>query len=168
MIRDQMQFKNNSRGLTLLEVSVVVAVVGILAMLGVNPMKNYLRGIDFRNSCENIKRLIQTGQSRAMANPNIHIGIYFDRGSTPNKAFLFQDKKNPTDYSYDGVADPGYLQPEVLKKGITFQPIPGQPDEIIFRGDGSAWQSMRICLTDGNRKDTLDVLASTGRVRLGR
>jgi hypothetical protein len=103
-----------------------------------------------------------------MANPNLHIGIYFDRSKSPHKAFLFQDKNNPAGYEYDGKSDPAYLQPEVLKRGITFQTLSGQPDEVIFRGDGSAWKSLKICITDGYRQDTLDVLASTGRVRLGK
>jgi hypothetical protein len=131
-------------------------------------MKNYLRNIEFRNSGENIKRLIQLAQSRAMANPNIHIGVYFDRAKNPNKAFLFQDKANPQNYEYDASGDPAYMQPEVLKRGIVFEALTGYPEEIVFRGDGSAWKSMKILITDGVRKDTLDVLASTGRVRLGK
>src|SRR4051812_14604175 len=105
-----MTYQESNRGLTLLEVSVALAVAGILCLLAFNPMKNYLRGIEFRNSGENIKRLIQTAQSRAMGNPNVHVGIYFDRASKPNKAFLFLDKKNPLDYTYDGAGDPNYLQ----------------------------------------------------------
>lgn len=157
-----------SRGFTILEVSTALVLLGIVIGLAFRPMKNYLRGIEFRNSGQNIKRLIQTAQSKAMANPNMHIGIYFDRSKTPHKAFLFHDRNNPAGYEYDGASDPPYLQPEVLKRGLVFVTLPGQPDEIIFRGDGSAWKSMKICISDGTRKDTLDVLASTGRVRLGK
>ena len=168
MVRVPMSLTDSNKGVTLLEVSMALTVLSIMCAFAFNPMRGYLRSIDFRNSGENIKRLIQTAQSRAMANPNIHVGIYFDRTSKPNKAFLFQDKANPADYTYDGASDPRYLQPEVLKKGIVFQALAGFPDEIVFRGDGSAWKSMKILITDGTRKDTLDVLASTGRVRLGK
>ena len=158
----------NNRGFTVLEVTVTLVILGIAAALSFNPMRNYLRGIEFKNSGKNIKRLIQTAQSKAMANPNLHIGVYFDLSKSPHKAFLFQDKVNPSNYEYDGKTDPPYLQPEVLKRGVVFETLPGQPDEIVFRGDGSAWKSLKICLSDGTRKDTIDVLASTGRVRLGR
>lgn len=168
MVRVQMSFTAGNKGLTLLEVTMALIVLGIMCAFAFSPLRGFLRGIDFRNSGDNIKRLIQTAQSRAMANPNVHVGVYFDRASKPNKAFLFQDKANPSAYSYDGASDPGYLQPEVLKKGIVFQALPGFPDEVIFRGDGSAWKSMKILITDGTRMDTLDVLASTGRVRLGK
>lgn len=160
--------KTSDRGFTILEVGLAVVLLSIACALAFIPMRNYLRNIEFKNSGQNIKRLIQTAQSKAMANPNVHIGIYFDRSKTPHKAFLFQDKANPSGYEYDGASDPPYLQPEVLKRGVKFETLPGQPDEIIFRGDGSAWKSMKICLSDGTRRDTLDVLASTGRVRLGR
>ncbi|MDB5050159.1 MAG: hypothetical protein JWO30_3230 [Fibrobacteres bacterium] len=165
---DRVDTTMESRGMTLLEICVALAVIGILAALSVNPMKNYLRRLDFRNSCQNIKRLIQTAQSKAMANPNLHIGVYFDLGATPNKAFLFEDKINPAAYNYDGSGDSPYLQPEVLKKKSVFRALPGYPDEVVFRGDGSAWKSFKIVVTDGTLNDTLDVLASTGRVRLGK
>jgi prepilin-type N-terminal cleavage/methylation domain-containing protein len=159
---------DSENGFTFLEILIVVLVVGLMALLAARPMKNYLRRLEFRNSSQNIKHLIQTAQSKAMADPNTHVGIYFDRSTTPNRALLFLDKANPTAYDYDGSGDPGYLKPESLKSGTSFQLVSGYPDEIVFRGDGSAWKSMKIVLTNGTLYDTLDVLASTGRVRVGR
>jgi prepilin-type N-terminal cleavage/methylation domain-containing protein len=159
---------DSENGYTMLEITIVVAIVGIMALLTVRPMKNFLRRLEFKNSSQNIKHLIQTVQSKAMANPNMHIGIYFDLAATPNRVITFQDKANPTTYQYDGIADPPYLPPVSLKTGTSFQALSGYPDEIVFRGDGSAWKSLRIVLTNGTLKDTIDVLASTGRVRVGR
>ncbi|MDB5105448.1 MAG: hypothetical protein JWP91_3137 [Fibrobacteres bacterium] len=156
------------KGFTFLEVMVVVIVMGLLALLAFNPMRNYLHRMEFKNCSQNVKHLIQTAQSKAMGNPNVHIGVFFDRSTTPHKAFLFQDKLNPASYRYDGSGDPAYLQPEKLKAGMSFKTIPGYPPEIVFRGDGSAWKSMKIILTDGTLQDTLDILASTGRVRVGK
>ncbi len=153
-------------GFTVLEISIAVIVVGLMAALGIHPMQNYLHRLEFKNSSQNIKHLIQTAQSKAMANPNMHIGVYFDRSVTPNRVQLFLDQTNPATYQYDGASDPPYLAPTVLKTGTGFQLLPGYPDEIIFRGDGSAWKSMKIVLTNGTLQDTLDVLASTGRVRV--
>jgi prepilin-type N-terminal cleavage/methylation domain-containing protein len=155
-------------GFTFIEITMVVIVVGLMAALAVHPMKNYLRRLEFKNSSQNIKRLIQTAQSKAMANPNVHIGVYFDMSKTPHRVILFQDKVNPTTYQYDGAGDPNYLQPEVLPVGSSLKPLYGFPDEIVFRGDGSAWKSQKIVITNGTFSDTLDVLASTGRVRMGK
>lgn len=162
-----MKIKIGDQGFTLLEIMGVVILFGLIALLSVNPIKDYLKRMEFKNSGQNIKRLIQTAQSRAMANPDTHMGVYFDLAGSPQKAFAFQDKANPKLYQYDGSADPAYLSPETLKRGVTFKKLPGYPQEIVFRGDGSAYKSMKIVLTDGTLEDTLDVLASTGRVRLG-
>ncbi len=159
---------SNEKGFTMIEILVTVVLIGLLALLSINPMKNYLRRLDFQNSAKNIKRLIQTAQSRAMANPNEHIGVYFDLAATPQKAFAFIDKFNPSLYVYDAVKDPIYLQPEVLKRGSSFTALSVCPCEVVFRGDGSAYKSFKIILTDGTLQDTLDILASTGRVRLGK
>lgn len=160
--------RETENGFTPLEILIAVVVVGLLAASSVRPMKNYLRRMEFRNSSQNIKHLVQTAQSKAMANPNVHIGVYFDKASSPNRVMLFQDKANPAAYDYDGSGDPAYLAPAILKPGTSIQTLSGYPDEIVFRGDGSAWKSMKVVLTDGTLKDTLDVLASTGRVRVGR
>ncbi len=143
-----MNYQGHSTGFTILEVSVIIVLLGLLALLAFRPMKTYLCRIDFQNSAENTKRLIQAGQSRAMANPNVHVGVYFVQAKRPQRVFLFEVKANAGMNQYDGPGDPQYLQPEVLKPGLSLETLLGPPDEIL--------------------RDTLDVLASTGRVRLGR
>lgn len=161
--------RETEKGFTLLEILIAAGILSLLAGLSVRPMKDYLRRVDFQNNSQNIKRLVQTAQSKAMGNPNVHIGVFLDRVSTPNRVALFQDLGNPSAYNYDKNADPAYLAPAILKKGILIKTIaPYTDDEIVFRGDGSAWKSMKVLLTNGTLKDTLDVLASTGRVRVSR
>jgi prepilin-type N-terminal cleavage/methylation domain-containing protein len=162
-------YRESENGYTMLEITVVVVIVAIMATLAVHPMKGYLSRLEFRNSSENIKRLIQTAQSKAMANPNLHIGVYFDLSKTPHRVLAFQDKANPAFYQYDPSGDLAYLAPQSLKPGSSFKRLSAYPeDEVVFRGDGSAWKSFKILITNGTLIDTLDVLASTGRVRVGR
>lgn len=157
------------KGFTIVEILIVVGIMSLLAALSVRPMKDYLRRVEFKNNSQNIKRLVQTAQSKAMGNPNVHIGVFLDKVSSPNRVMLFQDLANPSTYNYDKNADPAYLAPAILKPGILIKTIPPYTDdEIVFRGDGSAWKSMKVLLTNGTLKDTLDVLASTGRVRVAR
>lgn len=151
-----------SGGFSILELVVVIVVIGVLALVLKNPMQGYLRRLEFNKSVDNVKHLIQTSQSKAMANPNLHIGVWFADSS----AGAFQDRANPSLYEYDAGGDPAYLQPARLKRGVRLVKLPGYPDEIVFRGDGSAYKSFRIAVTDGVLTDTLDVLASTGRVRV--
>ena len=165
--REPMRCKTEN-GFTFVEILISVGLLSLIAAMSVRPMKNYLRRMEFQNSSQNIKHLVQTAQSKAMGNPNVHIGVYFNRSTTPNRVMLFQDLANPSTYNYDGSTDPAYLAPVILKTGTSIQLLTGYPDEIVFRGDGSAWKSMKVVLTDGTLRDTLDVLASTGRVRVGR
>lgn len=153
-----------SRGFTLVEICVAVGILGILALLVKNPMQKYLKRLEFNRSVDNVKHLIQACQSRAMANPNLHIGVWFDDAN--HKAVPFQDKGNPSLYQYDAASDPAYMQPAVLTRGVKIKRLTGYPPEIVFRGDGSAYKSLKVVITDDVLKDTLDVLASTGRVRV--
>lgn len=159
-----MKISVSSRGFSILEVVVTLIVIGVLAAVARNPMRTYLQRLEFNKTVDNVKHLIMTCQSKAMANPNLHVGIWFGDST----AVPFQDKGNPSVYEYDKNADPAYMSPANLKRGVRLQKLPGYPDEIIFRGDGSAYKSLRIVVTDGVLRDTLDVLASTGRVRVVR
>lgn len=158
--------RSGCRGFSILEVFIAVAVLGVLGALSINPMSRYLKRTEFNSAVNNVKHLLQTCQSRAMANPNVHVGVYFD--ANLGKAVPFQDKANLSLYQYDPTGDLPYLQAAILKRGVRFERLAGYPNEIVFRGDGSAYKSLKIVLTDDVLKDTLDVLASTGRVRVGR
>ena len=163
--------RETEQGFTFFEIMIALAIISLLTALSVRPMKGYIRRMEFRSNSQNIKHLVQTAQSRAMANPNVHIGVYFDKASKPNRVLLFQDII--ADNNYDAAKDSSYMAPVVFKPGIVIKSVPNYPDdEIVFRGDGSAWKSLKVILAyapvKDTLKDTLDVLASTGRVRVAR
>jgi hypothetical protein len=71
---------------------------------------------------------------------------------------------------YEKGVDSLYLAPFVISKNrdkISMSIPTGFPSVIVFRGDGSANASARIVLSLKAFKDTVEVLASTGRVRKG-
>ena len=75
--------RETEKGFTFMEIMIAAGILSLLAALSVRPMKDYLRRVDFKNNSQNIKRLVQTAQSKAMGNPNVHIGVFLDRVSTP-------------------------------------------------------------------------------------
>jgi hypothetical protein len=153
---------SDSRGFSALEATIVVVLIGIAAIVARNPMRSYMKRLEFNKSVDNVKHMIMACQTKAMSNPGQHVGVWF--GDSVVVPFL--DKGSPSAYEYDRLSDPAYLQQAALKRGVRLQKLPGFPDEIVFRGDGSAYKSLRIVISDGVLRDTLDVLASTGRVRV--
>jgi prepilin-type N-terminal cleavage/methylation domain-containing protein len=154
------------KGFTLPEMLIALAVISILGLLAMRPMKTYIRRLQFDSAADGIKGLLATAKARAMANPGEHCGVYFDVNAKPQRVLAFLDNANPRDYVYESKLDKPYLQPYVLKKGLAMEIVASHPSSVIFRGDGSAYLSGRVTLSDGILTDTLDVLASTGRIKV--
>ena len=126
--------------------------------------------IKLQSAANGMKHAVMNARLRAVANPDRQCGVVFRLygSSTMNDTvFAFLDK-NPPDKIYKKGEDSLYLTPFVLKpsnKVVSRIPA-GFPSAIVFRGDGSASASAQVILTLGNMSVTLDVLASTGRVRV--
>ena len=158
----------SQKGITLLEVLVVVLVIAIMGAFAKPPMTRYLRTLEQKNAVVGIRKLVQTARSRAMANPSVHCGVYFDMASKPPKVQLFHDTFAPGSYAYDAGRDTPYQQAFTLPKGTTLSIPDPYPASIIYRGDGSAYLSSKVLVRSAAFVDTVDVLASTGRVRTTR
>lgn len=144
----------------------VVVVASLLAHLSARPMRDYIQRIQFGNHQANIKRLIQTAKSRSMANPQVHCGVYFDVGSSPQRVAAFRDLDDPASHAFDPGPDSLFLLPVDLRPEISLSLVPGYPSAIIFRGDGSAYETARVVLRYKDLEDTLQILASTGQVQV--
>ena len=157
---------SDQKGLSLLEILIVVAVAGILASLSARPMGNYLARMQFRNSLDEIKRLVQATKSRSMMNPQVHCGIYFDAKSKPPQILSFRNLNDPKNQEYESGPDSLFMIPIVLRKDISLSLVPGYPETIVFRGDGSANSTAKVVVRFQDLADTLQVLASTGQVQV--
>jgi hypothetical protein len=86
-----------------------------------------------------------------------------------DSAFAFLDLSNPPNNVYDPGIDSTYRRKLVFKKseGLELN-LPGgaATATIVFRGNGSANTSISVDLTLGNYTDAVNVLASTGRVKV--
>lgn len=158
------------RGYSFLEVVAVILVVGIMAAFAVKPMRGLFQRIKLQGAANGVKHLIMTARLRAVANPDRHCGVVFRmHGSGPadDSVFAFLET-SPADKLYTKGRDSLYLAPFVVNREdriVTAIPA-GYPGVIVFRGDGSASASAKIVLTLGTLQDTVDVLASTGRVKV--
>jgi hypothetical protein len=131
-------------------------------------MGRYLHNLEQKNAVTGMRKLLQTARSKAMSNPGVHCGVWFNPATVPPQAGLFLDTFSPGNYAYEPGKDKDYLAPFVLPKGATISIPDPYPAAIIFRGDGSAYLSGRVEVRNSGMDDTLDVLASTGRIRSSR
>jgi Tfp pilus assembly protein FimT len=156
-------------GFTVFEIGIVLVIVSILSGLAVKPLTAWIQRINAQKAADGLKHYILAAKSRAVSNANRHCGVVFKLHPTgaDDTVLAFFDKV-PINNVYDKGTDSVYSRPYIIKKSeqITSTIPSPYPSVIVFRGDGSANASANIVLTLKNIKATVDVLASTGRVKV--
>jgi Tfp pilus assembly protein FimT len=171
MIRNGDRRLSGEAGLTLIQLITAVTVLLITSAITAKPLANVFTRIRLQNSAEAIKHILMNARSRSISSPDRHCGVVFafHASNSPlnDSVFTFMDG-NPPNNIYDNGVDERYLSAYVIprKQGIVANVPTGYPTVVIFRGDGSATSSARVALLLKTMKDTVDVLASTGRVKV--
>ena len=155
--------KGDTRGMTLAEIAVVLAIMGILAALAVPSFIKYLPGVKLKGDARNVASVSKLARMRAVAE-GVQYGIFFDDGQTPVQFILFQDvnENEEFDISTDDV-----IFSQELYENTLFRRVDFANDVVIFKADGSSnggWVSLGL----EERSDSLvvDILPSTGRVKV--
>lgn len=155
----------NTRGVTLVEMMIVVAIMGILASIAVPNFARHLPGIRLKGDVRDVASVFRLARMRAVAECR-HYGVYLDDGSTPPAYALFRDiDENGV---YNEIADSTLFGAELYRKTEIGQ-VNLSDDVVIFYPDGSSnggWVSMGLA----GHSDSLvvDILPSTGRVKIVR
>jgi hypothetical protein len=157
-------------GFTALEILAAVIVLLILCAVCARPLGGLLERIKLQNAADGMKHYVLNARLRAVSSPDRHCGVVFrfhPGTSTDDSVFAFLET-DPPDKMFTQGHDSLYLSPMVIakKEGITAGIPVGFPTELVFRGDGSATASAKVTLNLKSFYDTLDVLASTGRVKV--
>lgn len=152
-----------------MELLIASAVLGIMAALAAGPVKTLLDGVKLKRSAHAVKHLLVNARVRSLANPDRLCGVVIrDQGSADADDTVFTFLDNVPDRRYVAGKDQDYLAPLIVRRseGIRATVPDGYPRAFLFRGDGSATASARIVLSLGRMSYTVDVLASTGRVKV--
>jgi prepilin-type N-terminal cleavage/methylation domain-containing protein len=170
--------RENADGVTLVELLVVIALLGLLAVVAAPSAKTYFASLALRTATNAIKHQLILAKTRAMGNPNMHCGVYFDSSVTPNQTQPFMD--TATFYQFSG-ADPNYMPAYKLPNNVTLSVGGTGSDKVlVFRGDGSAKTGVPgitnnqiiVTITITGRSETftksktISVLPSTGRIKV--
>jgi prepilin-type N-terminal cleavage/methylation domain-containing protein len=156
---------HGNSGVTFMELLVVLTIAGILSALAIPKIGPMVELIKLRTAANSVKRQIIVARTRALSDPTIHVGVYIDRRTNPNKSFVFFDN-NPPNNKFD-LGEPVYMGYFIPPKGIRDSIPPGSDSVVVFRGDGSAKNPATFIVK--NRYDkirTIGVLPSTGRVKI--
>jgi len=169
----QSQKYTQNQGFTLLETIVVIVIVFIMIGIAIPAGRNTIDHMRIKTTADQIKSVLKVAQSKAMADPQIHCGVYLFPGTGSSSSYakkeyaIFFDMNNNSVYN-SGV-DNFYLGTRSLPPGITLT-IPstgGITDNVVvFRGDGSAKFGGSVVLVSAmGRRDSIHILPSTGRIK---
>jgi len=169
-----MKLCTDNRGVSMLEVLVVTTIIGLLAVAARPSVKGFLENLRLWSAANSTKQHLILAKTRALADPSIHAGVFFDTSSAPHaiQAFFDNDTASLNDNIYTSGKDHIFMPRYVLSKTDTLKILSnGNIDgkAVIFRGDGSAKASIKLCIKNkSNKCDTISVLSSTGRIRISK
>jgi Tfp pilus assembly protein FimT len=149
--------------MTLAELAIVVALLGILMAMAVPSLTKHLPTIRLRGDIRDLASAFRLARMRAVAE-GVQYGVFIDADQSPAEYILFVDED--VDEAYDPGSDTVAFTRELFKKS-EIRHVNFTGDVAIFKTDGSSnggWFSMGLA----GRSDTVtvDVLPSTGRVKI--
>ncbi len=152
-------------GFTMIEAMIVVVIIGVFASMAAPSFTEYIPKMKLRADAREKTNYLRQARSRAITE-NSQYGIFFDTGSHQIK--FFKDIVNPGSAIYDEGGDSLMVDPVCCESNVILDNCTFANDAIIFYANGSASASGQIELhdTETGESYTIDVLASTGRIKL--
>ena len=159
----KMGYKKSSKGITLLEMVIVVVVLGVIAAMAAPQFAGVLPRLKFKNKSRDIVSDLRLARSDAIAQRG-QFGLYFDYSQ--NGYIVFKDQINPSLFTYD-IGD-SVIKTVSLGQDVSLYYSTFSNNTIVFKPDGSASFSGNVTISNGEGEEqaAIDVLASTGRVKL--
>jgi prepilin-type N-terminal cleavage/methylation domain-containing protein len=160
---DDMRSKNNSRGITLIELIIAVVIVGLVVAMAAPRFGKVVPRLEFKSASRDMVSDLRWARSLAIAQ-RTQVGLYFDWQH--RQYLLFKDLVNLPALTYetgDLVLKNVILDPNLSMTSCSFTNY-----TIVFKPDGSASSSGGVVVSYNQGSDlaNVGVLASTGRVKL--
>jgi len=160
-----MKIWKKQMGVTLMELVIVAVVVGVMAALAVPSFLNYSSKMEAKSAARDIVSTLRMARSKAISE-RVQYGIFFDAAN--RRYIFFKDKVNPASLLYEPIAGDSAINVDTLDRDINYGGNTFTNTTVVFKTDGGASSSgeMQIVPGSGGFTYTINVLASTGRVKL--
>ncbi|MFH1336699.1 MAG: GspH/FimT family pseudopilin [Candidatus Zixiibacteriota bacterium] len=155
--------KNNSRGITLIELVIAVVIISIIAAMGIPQFSKVGPRLEFKSASRDIVSDLRLVRSLAITQ-RTQVGLYFN--SEQRRYVIFKDMVNLPAFTYE-VGD-SVIRTVTLDQNLSISSCSFTNYTIIFKPDGSASSTGGVVVgySQGNDLANVNVLASTGRVKL--
>jgi prepilin-type N-terminal cleavage/methylation domain-containing protein len=153
----------NDRGVTLLEMAIVLVVLGIFLALAVPRFVKTLPGMKLKGDTHNVVSVLRLARMRALTE-RAQYGVYFIAHGDLHRYIIFKDVNENERFNAEGdeIMFSRELYKRVLLRQVNF------PDDVaLFKANGTS-NGGTITLGLSERSDSLvvDILPSTGRVKV--
>jgi len=155
--------KMNQRGITLMELVIVVVTIGVMAAMAVPRFLNYIPKLKSRAAVKEVVSQLRLARSAAIAEKR-PVGVYFN--DADGEYIVFVDSVDVESQVYDE-CDP-LIRSKTFSHGIEMGYGTFDDNVVIFSPDGSASSSGEIAfiMDQGATMYQITVLAGTGKVKM--
>lgn len=152
----------DERGFSMMEMMIVLVLIGLMASLAVPSWLEQMPRLETQAEVREVVAKMREARSLAISRKE-PTGLSFNGGNGTWTVFLDNNPADNVHSSSDSAMSTGSLGTRVL---VSYNGFNNQ--DVVFNPDGSAVQSGAVCLNaeDNSAVYTVDVLASTGRVRM--
>jgi Tfp pilus assembly protein FimT len=158
-----LKIANNQRGITLMELMIIIVTVGILAAMAVPRFMDYLPKLKSKTAVKEVVSQLRLARSAAIAEKR-PIGVYFDEDE--GRYVIFADSVDLESKTYSE-SDP-QIREKTFTEGIEMGYMTFADDVVIFDPDGSASSSgeLAFVIPASGTMYEVSVLAGTGKVKM--
>jgi prepilin-type N-terminal cleavage/methylation domain-containing protein len=158
-----MIIKNNSRGVTLIELVIAVVIVSVIAAMAIPQFGRVVPRLEFKSASRDVVSDLRLARSLAIAQ-RTQIGLSFN--STQRRYVIFKDLVNPDAFTYE--TGDSVIRTVTLDQNLSIPSCSFTNYTIVFKPDGSASSTGGVVVgySQGSDLANVNVLASTGRVKL--
>lgn len=169
--------KKPSRGVSLVELVIAMAIVGILLAAGIPAFSTWIQNTRIRTTAESIQNGLQLARAEAVRR---NVLVQFSRGGGTSSDWTVGCTTAVGDLDGDGVADcPAIIQARPASEGSTNVNVSATQDVVVFNGLGrvtpstTATNNINItypsggaCALAGPMRCLRIVVSSGGQVRM--